>query len=186
MSEGQTRHLPLKKYAQMSLLVWMALIGVDFFLHAGLFASIYVEDSPFLLSAIDSFRRIPFGYLALLVTAGLLVWIFYQASVAGWRRGFVTGLVLGIAMGASATFGLYSISTASLQLLIAWFVVQVVEMAMAGAIIGQGLVADSLRRLIVVVIVGFILLFAVTLVMQNIGLAPAMRISWCNPPSNTL
>jgi hypothetical protein len=177
MSEKQARHLPHKKYVQLSLLVWVALIGVDFFLHGGLFASTYVEDSPFLLSAIDAFRRIPFGYLALLVTAGLLVWIFYRASVVGWRRGFAIGLGLGIAMAASFTFGLYSISTARLQLLIVWFVIQVIEMAIAGAIIGQGLLAASLRRLALIVIVGFILLFVITVVMQNIGLAPAMLIS---------
>ena len=80
-------------------------------------------------------------------------------------------------MAASFTFGLYSISTARLQLLIVWFVIQVIEMAIAGAIIGQGLLADSLRRLVLMVIVGFILLLLVTVVMQNIGLAPAMMIS---------
>ncbi|MHC4509737.1 MAG: hypothetical protein ACYTAO_12390 [Planctomycetota bacterium] len=167
---------PRKKYVQLSLLVWVAMIGVDFFLHGGIFAATYVQVSPFLLSAMEAFRRIPLGYLALLATAGLLVWIIDQASVRGWRKGLVIGLCLGAVMGVSFTLGLYSISTASPQLLAAWFVAQVREIAIAGAIIGQGLVVDSLRRLTLYVIVGFILLSVATVVMQNTGMAPSIVI----------
>jgi len=167
---------PRKKYVQLSLLVWVAMIGVDFFLHGGIFAATYVQDSPFLLPAMEAFRRIPFGYLALLATAGLLVWIIDQASARGWRKGLFIGLCLGAVMGVSFTLGLYSISTASPQLLAAWFVAQVLEIAIAGAIIGQGLVMDSLRRLTLCVIVGFILLSVATVVMQNTGMAPSIVI----------
>jgi hypothetical protein len=162
---------------QLSLLVWVALIGVDFFLHGGLFAAIYVEDSPFLLTALDAFRRIPFGYLALLATAGLLVWILDRASTRGWRKGLFRGLGLGIVMAFSYAFGLYSISTARLELLAAWFGIQVVEIAIAGALIGEGLLVDSLRRLTLLVVIGFILLFVATAVMQSLGLAPPMMTS---------
>ena len=108
-----------KRYVQLSLLVWVAIVGVDFFLHGGVFASTYTQDSPFLLPAINAFRRIPLGYLTLLATAGLLVWITDQAAANGWRRGLVTGLCLGAVMGLSFALGLYSISTASPQLLAA-------------------------------------------------------------------
>ena len=169
-------HTSRKRYVQLSLLVWVAMIGMDFFFHGGLFASAYVQDSPFLLSAMDAFRRIPFGYLALLATAGLLVWILDRASVMGWRKGLVIGLCLGVVMAFSYTFGLYSISTARPQLLAAWFIIQVLEIAIAGAIIGQGLFVDSFRRLALLVVIGFILLFVLTIVMQSIGMAPAMMI----------
>ena len=167
---------PRKRYVHLSLLVWVAMIGVDFFLHGGIFAATYVQDSPFLLSAMEAFRRIPFGYFALLVTAGLLVWIVDQTSARGWRKGLVIGLCLGAVMGVSFTLGLYSISTASLQLLVAWFVAQVLQMAIAGAIIGQGLLVHSLRRLTLAVVIGFILLFMGTIVMQSAGLAPSIMI----------
>jgi uncharacterized membrane protein YsdA (DUF1294 family) len=150
------------------------MIGVDFFLHGGVFAAVYVQDSPFLLSAMEAFGRIPFGYLALLATAGLLVWIIDQTSARGWRKGLVTGLSLGAVMGASFTLGLYSISTVSPQLLVVWFVAQALEVGIAGAIIGQGLLVHSLRRLTFAVVVGFILLFAATVVMQSTGLAPSV------------
>ena len=163
-----------KRYVQLSLLVWVAMIGVDFFLHGGIFAAIYLQDSPFLLPLMEAFRRIPLGYLALLATAGLLVWIIDRASVRGWRKGLVVGLALGAVMGFSSILGLFSISTASPQLLAASFVAQVVEMSAAGAIIGQGLLAHSLRRLTLTVVIGFVLLLVGTIVLQNIGLAPSL------------
>jgi hypothetical protein len=165
-----------KRYLQLTLLVWFAVIGVDFFLHGGLLAAFYVQDSTFLLSPMESFRRIPLGYLALLVSAAFLVWIMGRATVKGWRKGLLTGALIGAVMGVSLNLGLYSISTASPRLLAGWTVGQVLEMGIAGAIIGQGLVGNSLRRLTVYVIVGLILLGAATVVMQSTGLAPSIMI----------
>ena len=165
---------PRKRIVQLSLLVWVAMIGVDFFLHGGIFASVYLQENPFLLSGLESFRRIPFGYVALLATAGFLVWIIDQTSAKGWRKGLVLGLSIGLVMGFSSTLGLFSISTASLQLLLVWFIAQVLEMTIAGMIIGQGLLVPSLRNLTFVVMIGFILLFVGTIVMQSIGLVPTV------------
>jgi len=105
-----------KRYLQLILLVWFAIIGVDFFLHAGLFTSIYTQASPFLLPAMDSFRRIPIGYLALLVSAVFLVWFMNMASVRGWKNGLLIGSIIRVLTGASLFLRLYSISTASVQL----------------------------------------------------------------------
>jgi hypothetical protein len=165
-----------KRYIQLTLLVWAAMIGVDFFLHGGLLAAVYVQKSPFLLSPMESFRRIPLGYLALLVSAGFLVWIMNRAGAEGWRRGLIAGTCIGAVMGVSLTLGLYSISTASPQLLAAWFAGQVFEMGIAGAVIGQGLAIDTLRNLTRVVILGVILLFVATIVLQSVGLAPSIAI----------
>jgi hypothetical protein len=77
-------------------------------------------------------------------------------------------------MGLSSTLGLYSISTASLQILMVWFVAQVLEITIAGMITGQGLLAHSLKYLTFVVMIGFILLLVVTVLLQNVGLAPAV------------
>jgi hypothetical protein len=166
-------HAGRRRYVQLSLLVWVATIGVDFFLHGGIFAAVYLQDSPFLLADKEAFRRIPLGYLALLATAGLAVWILNQASGRGWRKGLQLGMALGAVMGFSYAVGLFSISTASAELLAAWFVAQVIEWAIAGAIIGHGLVVDSLRRLTLAVALGFLLLFLGTIVMQSAGLVPA-------------
>jgi hypothetical protein len=160
-----------KRLIQLSFLVWIAMIGVDFFLHGGIFAAMYLQDSPFLLSDMEAFRRIPLGYLALLATAGLLVWVIDKASARGWRKGLVVGPCLGAVMAFSFTLGLFSISTASPQLLATWFVAQVLEATVAGAIIGQGLLVHSLRRLTLAVVIGLVLLLVGTIVMQNVGVA---------------
>jgi hypothetical protein len=157
------------RFFQLLLLLWIALIGVDFLLHGGVFAAIYEQDSPFLLAAEEAFRRIPFGYAALLITVGLLVWIIGRTQVRGWRKGLALGLALGLVMAASSTLGLYSISTASPEFLAAFFTAQVVEIGIAGAIIGHGLLVQSLRRLTLAVIAGFVLLFAATILIQNTG-----------------
>ena len=50
-----------------------------------------------------------------------------------------------------------------------------IELGIAGAIVGQGLLVHSLRRLTIVVVIGFILLLAGTVVTQSAGLA------WSDP-----
>ena len=175
MSEHQNEIRPSRKrYVQLTLLVWITLIGVDFFLHGGIFSKNYVQESPFLLPALEAFRRIPYGYLALLGTTALLVWIFGRANVKGWRNGLGVGLSLGFVMAFSSSAGLYSISTARIQLLASWFVIQVIETAIACVVIGQGLFVSNLRRLTIIVIIGVILLFVVTVAMQSFGLASPM------------
>jgi uncharacterized membrane protein len=56
--------------------------------------------------------------------------------------------------------------------LIAWFLAQVLEMAVGGTIVGYGLQAHSLRGLALAVIIGFILLFVAAIAIQNAGLTP--------------
>ena len=178
MSEQHNEFQPSRKrYVQLTLLVWVLLIGIDFFLHAGLFSRSYTQESPFLLPTMEAFLRIPFGYLALLVSTGLLVWIFGRANVKGWRDGLGVGLGLGFAMAFSYTVGLYSISTASTQLLASWFVIQVLEIAIAGVVIGQGLLVSHMRRLTITVLIGVVLLFIITIAMQNLGLSSPMMSS---------
>ncbi|MGB2964534.1 MAG: hypothetical protein WBB69_11170 [Anaerolineales bacterium] len=50
------------------------------------------------------------------------------------------------------------------------------EIAIAGAIIRQGLLIHSLRRLTIAVVIGFILLFVVTIMMQSFGLTPSLSL----------
>jgi hypothetical protein len=169
MSEHQKQiRQSRKRYVQLTLLVWVALIGMDFFLHAGLFSKSYTQESPFLLPAMEAFRRILLG------TLGILVWLFVRANVMGWRDGLRIGLGLGVVMAFSSAAGLYSISTARIQLLASWFVIQVLEITIAGVIIGEGLIVSSMRRLTITVFIGVVLLFILTVAMQNFGLAPAM------------
>ena len=62
---------PLSTWVKLTLLSWLAMIGVDFLLHAGLLASWYVEPHPFLLPPTAAFARIPLGYMSFLGLAVL-------------------------------------------------------------------------------------------------------------------
>jgi hypothetical protein len=157
-------------------LAWLAMLGVDFFLHGGLLARLYLRESPFLLPPQEAFRRIPVGYLAFALLAVLLLWLMRRLEARTARAGFALGLQLGLLAWGALVLGLASITTADLDLLAGWWIGQSLELGIAGAVAGYGLAQQNIRRLAVLVI-GMVLLLAIaTILMQSLGLAPAARI----------
>jgi hypothetical protein len=140
-----------------------------------LLAGFYARPSPFLLPPLEAFRRIPIGYLSFLILAGFLVWLFLRVGVRGWWEGSKVGAASGGAIWFSLALGMYSISTASPTLLVAWAAGQTIEMAYAGAILGYGMGFRSLKKPFVIVLLATIGLAILTLVMQSVGLAPAIQ-----------
>jgi hypothetical protein len=172
MNEKLTKH-SRRRLILIGLLSWLSMLGLDFFLHGGLLAELYVQPSPFLLSPSDAFRRIPLGYLAALLLCALLLWLMLKLELSGWRQGLSFGLLLGALIGGTALLGLLSISTAELNLLVGWFTGQTVQMGLAGAVAGSGLAGKTLKTILVRVAALVLLLAAVTIAMQSMGLAPA-------------
>jgi tryptophan-rich sensory protein len=160
------------RLVSIGLLSWLSMLGVDFFLHGGLLAGLYVRTSPFLLPPEDAFRLIPVGYFAFLLLASLLLWLILRLQISGWKSGLVFGFQLGLMVWGALMLGLASISTADLDLLTGWWLGQTVEMGVAGAVAGHGLRAERLGRTTLSVIGLVIFLMIVTIVMQNVGLAP--------------
>ncbi len=161
----------------LTLIAWLSMLGFDFLLHAGLLAGLYIQPSPFLLPPLTALKLIPLGYLSFLLLSVLLTWLMVRLKLAGWRQGAVFGLELGALAWGAFVLGLLSISTASLSLLLAWFIGQTLELAIAGAVIGSGLAGTRLRRLFGVVII-FVLLSVITvIILQSLGLVPTTRIS---------
>ena len=160
---------------KLILLSWLAMLGFDFLLHGGLLAGFYVRPSPFLLSPMEAFRRIPLGYLSTLIIAGFLLWLFLRVNVRGWREGLKAGAAIGGAIWFSLALGMYSISTADPTLLVGWAAGGTLEIAYAGAVLGYGMEFQSLKKPFVIVsltTIGFVIL---TLVMQSVGFAPAIQ-----------
>ena len=159
------------------LTAWFLSVGVDLFLHGGLLARLYAVPSGFVLPANQAFRRIPFGYLAFLLLTSALFWSCRRGDVrgvgAGWRHGFVIGIVV---WGALA-LGLYSISTAGVPLLLGWWLGQAVELGVAGGVIGGLAAGVSFRRMLLLVALIVFVLLALTVALQNLGMAPAMRLA---------
>ena len=173
MSEKGLR-IPFRRLSKIGVISLLSMLGVDFFLHAGLLASLYSKPSPFLLPPDEAFRLIPLGYASFLVLTVLLLWLMVNLEVQGWQQGLEFGLKLGFLTWGGLMLGLLSISTADLKLLLAWWVGQSVELGIGGAVVGAGLKVKSLRPILVKVLIFIIILVVLTIVMQNLGLAPAV------------
>jgi hypothetical protein len=167
--DGQMRPRPAASVA----LSWLAMVGLDFVLHAGLLAPLFDWDSPFLLPAQEAFARIPLGYLALLVLAAALAWALPRCGIERGRAGALLAGGSGAVAWGAFLLGLWSISTADAGLLVGWWAGQTVELTLGGAVIGSILggmrVSAVARRVAAVVGVGAVL----TVILQTIGYATA-------------
>lgn len=161
----------------LTFIAWLSMLGFDFLLHASLLAELYLQPSPFLLPPLTAFALIPVGYLSFLLLAVLLAWLMMRLKLEGWRQGALFGLKLGGLTWGAFVLGLFSISTASLSLLMGWFIGQTLELALAGAVIGSGLAGMRLRRLFGVVILFVLLSIIATIILQSLGVVPTMRIA---------
>lgn len=155
---------------------WVLSVGFDLFLHGGLLAGMYVEPSQFLLPPEEAFRRIPLGYLAFLVLTIALFWLLRRLDVRGSIPGFRFGVIAGAVVWGALAVGLYSISTASMTLLIGWWIGQSVELGLAGAVLGAAANGMTLKRLWAIVGVAVFVLVVVTITLQSLGLAPAIKV----------
>ena len=158
----------IRSLVKIGLLAWLAVIGFDLFLHAGILADLYSKPSPFLLPPEEAFRLIPLGYLSFILLIVFLLWLMLRLNVVGWRAGLVFGLKVGALISVAGTLGLLSISTASVSLLVGWFLGQTVELGIAGMVLGSGLSTNRLRSLLVKVVIFFIAMGALAILLQNI------------------
>jgi hypothetical protein len=165
-----------KRVALIIVLSWLAMIGVDFLLHGGVLAKFYIQPSPFLLPPEKALQLIPLGYLSFLLLAVLLVWLMNRLNVQGWRAGALFGLKLGALLWGTVVLGLMSISTASVWLLLGWFLGQTGELAVAGMFAGSALGGERLKRLFIKVVILIFLSVLITVVLQSTGLAPTIRV----------
>jgi hypothetical protein len=155
-------------YVKLTLLAWLSMVGFDFFLHAGVLAPLYAEESTFLLHPEKAFALIPVGYLSFLGLAIMLIWLTAKLGIREWRKGAFFGVQLGFLTWGSLILGLYSISTASPPLLLGWFLGQMVEMGFAGAVAGHGLAQRKLGRLFLIVLMFVIIAVVVGIIWQNV------------------
>jgi hypothetical protein len=168
--------VPLSRMALTVAVVWLLMLGMDFFLHGGLLAGLYLGEQRFLLPPKQAFALIPLGYLALMLAAILLVWLMGRLHIAGARDGFLFGLQLGVLVWGAEVLGLASVSTADPLLLAGWFAGQSIELAFAGAIAGTAAAGARLSRLFVLALLAAAGLEVITIVIQSLGFAPAVRI----------
>ena len=154
--------------------VWLAMLGADFLLNAGLFAGLYRDAGGFVLPAAEAFRRIPLGYLAFLVVAFGVVELAHRLGAGGLRAGFRLGVVLGGIVGAVWALALYSIATLPPALAagfaVTWFALLVVASTVAAAGLSRARVGGLALR-----VAGFDVACLVTVVaLQSAGVVPTV------------
>jgi len=147
-------------------------LAFDLFLHGGLLAGFYAQESPFLLAPEAAFRRIPIGYLGFLGVTIALAWLVRRVDARGWGAGFKLGAASGAVVWGSLVLGLYSIATASVGLLAGWWAGQTIELGLSGAVLGAAAAGVPTRRIWVVAIGALIVCLVLTIAMQSVSLAP--------------
>jgi hypothetical protein len=167
-----TRRIPRRPAATV-LLSWLAMVGVDVLLNAGVLAPLYHWDSPFLLRPEEAFARIPIGYLSFLVFAALLVWLLPRLAVEGGREGAFLAGAVGAATSGALVLRLWSISTADAALLGAWWAGQTVAFGVGGLVIGSILGDTRVRTVGWRVGVLLVVSLASAVLLQSIGYAAA-------------
>jgi hypothetical protein len=167
----------IRRATAITFLGWFAMIGFDFFLHAGVLARWYLEPSPFLLPPEQAFALIPLGYLSFLLLTVLLVWLAVRLRIQNGADGLRFGLMLGALTWGAWVLGLLSITTASPELLVGWFVGQTIELGIAGVVVGSALGGRHLGRLSLYVLGLVIVAVGLTVVLQSLGLSPALKVA---------
>jgi hypothetical protein len=172
MAAGETR--PRSPWSAIAA-AWVLSLGFDFLLHGGLLARLYLSPSPFLLPLDTAFRRIPLGYLAFLVLTWALWWLFRRTGVRGAREGLRLGAFAGAITWGAFGAGLYSISTASIPLVLSWWIGQSIELALAGAVLGAASGGTPMKRIWGRVAIAVAIFVVATVVLQSMGFAPPMK-----------
>jgi hypothetical protein len=159
---------------RVALVVWLAMVGLDFVLNAALFAGMYEDGGAFMLAPGEAFRRIPFGYLAFLLLAAGVVELAFRLGATTLSQGIRLGVATGAVLGAAWSLGLYSIATLSPQGALAFAVIWFALLTVAGAVAAAGLRRASLRGLTLRV-AGLDVLGAIAVVaLQSFGVVPTL------------
>jgi hypothetical protein len=104
-----------------------------------------------------------------------LAWLFRRLDVRGWRDGGKTGLAVGLFLWGTMALGLWSITTARVDTLVAWTLGQGVELGLAGVVLGAGRAGTPMRRIEWRVGAAIVVFVVLTIVLQSVGWAPAVR-----------
>jgi hypothetical protein len=184
LAKAEITPVSRKRFIQITMLAWLAVISLDFLMNAGLLARFYNWDLPGFLSPLKMFQYIPLGYACFLLWSILLVWLMTRLSVSGFRAGAIFGLKVGILLAVAGFLGQMSVFDFPAWMLLLWIVPNTLSFTVAGAVAGTGLAAARLRPLALRVVALFLVCLVGGIVLQNIGPNPAAKfpgrvgISW--------
>jgi hypothetical protein len=168
--------ISVRKFVLRVLASGILMMALDLFLNAGVFAKVWLEPSPFLLDPQQLFRRIPLGYIAFFLEAGVYVWLTMRIGAKTWKQGCILGLIVGGLLNIASTFGLRSGTTASWPILLVWLVGGTA--LTTGACSMTGLSSErGEKRALLSGILALVVAFILIVVLQNTGLVPIRRMN---------
>ena len=148
------------------------------FLHAGLLATLYHADNPAILSPLDAFYRIPIGYFAFFLYCALLYWLVTATKLTERNDIIKFSVLIGFLLSIASTLAQFSILRINELLLLGWGIGFIIEFIIAGVILAFALTDYSHKKLFYLVLLFDFTLFIITVIMQNIGLAPPLEIAF--------
>lgn len=161
---------PAPARVRVAVLVWLAMLGVDFLLNGSFFARLYQDGGSFLLPPMEAFRRIPLGYLAFLLVAFGIVEFEYRLGIKGLRGGIAVGLVLGGVGALVWSLSVFSIASITVLQAVAFAVAWLAIVQVGSGVAAQGLTQMSLRKLTVGVASFDFVCVGLAIAMQSFGI----------------
>jgi hypothetical protein len=126
----------VKQWISAWLAVFVAWVLLDLVGHGLIFGSMYAALPEVWRSRAEI--KIWLIYSGVLVTAAAFVAIYVvQIQSRGLIAGLAYGLLFGLAMGSSLACGGYAVHPIQAELAIGWFVLAMIEYAIAGVIVGS-------------------------------------------------
>jgi len=153
MIEMNTRHAPSRPPDALRpgpvLAAWMLTIGIDLFFNAGVFSPLFDQTrEPNLLADESLFRRIPVAYAGLLVAVVAVAWLIDRVGEADGKAGALLGAGVGVVLASMGVVSLWTAIDMTREFVAAAVVVQIAEMAGAGATLAAIPGASRPRRAI--------------------------------------
>lgn len=175
LGSGPPSTATLSRRLGVAGLVWLAMVGLDFLLNGAAFARLYSEGGGFMLAPAEAFRRIPLGYLALLILALGVVEATFRLQITRIGDALRLGLASGAIFGGAWALGLYSIATLSAQVALAFSALWLALITLAWGVAVVGLKRKSLRGLALQVVAFDVLVAVVVVALQSFGLVETIK-----------
>jgi hypothetical protein len=151
------------------VVAWLLAIGIDLFFNAGLFSGLFDQErEPVLLPDTVLARRIWVAYAALVIAVGALAWLLDRTDRRGALAGAALGALAGLVFAAMGIVMLWTAIDMTGTFVAAGALVQVAEMAGAGAVLGAFRTGTDRRRLTRRVLIFAVLAAAGGIVLQNL------------------
>ena len=103
-------HYRNKKIFHINLIgiCWLAVIGFDLFLHAGLLAQLYQDNNPAILPPLDAFYRIPIAYIAFLFNISLVYFLIIKMDINDRKEIIKLVMIIGLFLSVSSTLAQFA------------------------------------------------------------------------------